>query len=494
MLKIIKSSIVIIILLIALGIYLIMNQKNEIVNLDESGPLVTQEILAINANSLSNIPNELEEDSPAFTELIAEAEELYQNGYVDQALNTYLEAYNSNNDSTLPFLGIAKIYLDHEKIDLAEQNLLIAKQKGRLSTQAKILITRLNILKINYDQAQNTLDLISNQNSETLYLSCILNLLNGNYPDSQDNLSELAKLNSNDIFSQAGSKLEEAFEIYDTFTDSPQSYLLTLSAENLIDVNEFALARPLLLQAINEKPDYRDPWILLGYSYLQSNLLQDAEQALKKAKQVDPYFGTTYFYLGLTKEALGQTDLAIQYLQDAEGFGYPYPANIYLHLANTYYEKETYPKAADNFLKAMQLGSLDLPDYAKPIWLFLEPLDNQPKALEVAENAFEKFPDQAMSFNLLGWAQLANNKLDEAKSNLEKAIALDKYLEAAYYNLGNLYNLEGKTKIAIAYYEKAIKYSQENQNNSILERATHDLQILQNKELERAQESNTNTN
>jgi len=479
MLKIIKSIIVIVILLIGSGLFLLSQENTLNSDISKNEPAINQNSLDLPNNTNENyfIPDD--NDNPEFTELITDAEHLYTNGYVDSALSKYLAAYKLNSDSTLPYLGIARIYLDHEKIDLAEKNLLIAKQKGKLSTSAKILITRLNLLKQNYDQAKEVLSSINNPNSETLYLGCILNLLSNNYSESQKILEELIKLDSNDIYKQAGQNLDKAFAIYDTFTDSPHSYLLTLSAQNLIDTNEFAIARPLLLQAINEKNDYRDAWVLLGYSYLQSNLLQDAEQSFKKAKQIDPYFGTTYFYLGLSKEALNQNEAAIDYFQQAENFGYTEKQNIYIHLANTYYKTENYPKAADNYLKAIALNALSLDEYTKPIWLFLEPLNNPSKALEIAQDTFTKFPDQAISYNLLGWTQLANNQLSNAKENLEKALNLNPKFEAVYYNLGNLYKLKNNSKVAEAYYEKAVKYAKENENRAIQERAEYELQIIQ---------------
>lgn len=467
MLKVIKSITVIIILLIGLTTFLLV-QESKKVNL----PTILPDTLTTESIADEEL---LQEETPEFIELITNAETLYQQGSVDAALQQYVEAYRLNRSSVLPFLGIAKIYLDNEKINLAEQNLTIAQQKGRLPVNGKILLARLELLKQNYNQAQEILNSIKNKNNEIIYLEAIVNLLLNNYDLASENVKQLATEQTNDRYKNAGISLQNAFNIYETFVDSPTSYLLTLSAENLIDINEFALARPLLLQAINEKNDYRDAWVLLGYSYLQSNLLDDADQALRKAKQIDPYFGETYFYMGVTQEALGNTDEAIEYLNQSENFGYNQKQNTYLHLANNYYKNQEYAKAADNYTKAIDLGTIPIEDYVKPVWLYLEPLNNKVKALEIAEKAFAEHPDNPMAYNLIGWAQLNNNQLAEAQKNLEKAVSLNPQLEASYYNLGNLHKQQNNLSVAIAYYQKAISYAEQNGVQSILDRAQTEL-------------------
>jgi tetratricopeptide (TPR) repeat protein len=467
MLKFIKTFTVVVILLIGLAVFLLIQQNNKV-----QLPTVLPETL--NSESVADTEI-LKDETPEFIELITQAENFYQQGAVDTALQKYVEAYRLNRSSVLPFLGIAKIYLDNEKIDLAEDNLTIAQQKGRLPVSGKILLARLELLKQNYNQAEEILASIRNKNNEIIYLETIVSLLLNNYDQARENVKQLTTGESSDKFQTAGQSLQNAFDIYDTFVDSPTSYLLTLSAENLIQINEFALARPLLLQAINEKNDYRDAWVLLGYSYLQSNLLEDADQALRKAKQIDPYFGETYFYMGVTQEALGNTDEAIEYLTQSENFGYNQKQNTFLHLANNYYKQQDYAKAADNFTKAIDLGKITIDDYIKPVWLYLEPLNNQSKALEIAEKAFGEHPDNAMAYNLLGWAQLSNNQLAEAQKNLEKAISLNPQLEASYYNLGNLHKQQNNNSVAIAYYEKAISYAEKNNVQSILDRAQSEL-------------------
>lgn len=470
MLKFIKTFTVVVVLLIGLAIFLLMQESKKV-----DLPTILPETL----NTESVADHELlQDESPEFIELITDAEEFYQQGAVDTALRKYVEAYRLNRSSVLPFLGIAKIYLDNEKIDLAEKNLTIAQQKGRLPVNGKILLARLELLKQNYNQAEEILASIKNKNNEIIYLETIVSLLLNNYDQAKENVKQLTAETSTDKFQAAGQSLQNAFNIYDTFVDSPTSYLLTLSAENLIDINEFALARPLLLQAINEKNDYRDAWVLLGYSYLQSNLLEDADQALRKAKQIDPYFGETYFYMGVTQEALGNTKEAIEYLNQSENFGYNQKQNTYLHLANNYYKNQEYAKAADNFTKAIDLGTISIDDYIKPVWLYLEPLNNKSKALEIAQKAFSEHPDNAMAFNLLGWAQLSNDQLAEAQKNLEKAVSLNPQLEASYYNLGNLHKQQGNTSVAKAYYEKAVSYAEKNNVQSILDRAQSELDSL----------------
>jgi len=470
MAKTIKAITVILVLVIGVSVYILIRQ-NSTPSTKDSLTVDTSETAIADEDILQN-------EDPAFIEIITEAERLYDAGFIDTALRRYLTANKLNKSSLIPFLGIAKIYLDNEKIDLAEQNLFIAQQKGKLPVNGRILLARLALLKKDYESAREILQSIRNENNEVIYLETILALLVNDFEKAKENIGILINNPENDRFKRAGEQLKAAFDVFSTFVDSPTSYLLTLSAENLIEINEFALARPLLFQAIDEKNDYRDAWVLLGYSYLQANKLEDSEQALKKAKQIDPYFGPTYFYLGVTKLALGRNREAQDYLTQAESFGYNDQQSVFLNLGNIYYSDRDYETAIGYYEQALDLGPIPLESYAKPIYLYLEPLDSPIKGLELAREALQQFPDKAMSFNLIGWAQLENKIYDEAQKNLENAISINPQLEAAHLNLGRLHTETDNEEVAIAYFEKAIQYARANGVESIENRALIELNSL----------------
>jgi tetratricopeptide (TPR) repeat protein len=97
----------------------------------------------------------------------------------------------------------------------------------------------------------------------------------------------------------------------------------------------------------------------------------------------------------------------------------------------------------------------DVNSFVRPVWLYIDFIDEPEKALKLAETAALTFPDSAMSYNLLGWSQTALNEMGKAEKNLKKAITIEPNLAAAHYNLGNLYKKQNRDEMALDSFQKA---------------------------------------
>jgi tetratricopeptide (TPR) repeat protein len=60
-----------------------------------------------------------------------------------------------------------------------------------------------------------------------------------------------------------------------------------------------------------------------------------------------------------------------------------------------------------------------------------------------------------MGYNLLGWAQLTLNQLDDAEHNLNYALIIDPNLAAAHFNLGRWYHTQDKLDEAKSSFKQA---------------------------------------
>ena len=60
-----------------------------------------------------------------------------------------------------------------------------------------------------------------------------------------------------------------------------------------------------------------------------------------------------------------------------------------------------------------------------------------------------------MSYNLVGWTYIALNDYEKAQENLSQALSINKNFDAAWLNLGWMYEKQGKTSLAKASYKKA---------------------------------------
>ena len=91
------------------------------------------------------------------------------------------------------------------------------------------------------------------------------------------------------------------------------------------------------------------------------------------------------------------------------------------------------------------LMNLDKPEIARPLLLEALKLDPQ-------------YPE---AHNTLGLVYEQENQLSLAETEFVKAVSNPLYLtpEKAYQNLGNLYRRQGKDKLALACYKKALKFN-----------------------------------
>ena len=114
-----------------------------------------------------------------------------------------------------------------------------------------------------------------------------------------------------------------------------------------------------------------------------------------------------------------------------------------------------YDKSAKNYEKVVTLNDSNINYYIRPMWLYIEKLNQPENALKLAEKAVQNHSNQAMGYNLLGWAQIFSGNLDEGEKNLEKALALNPQLDAVYLNLGKLVEERGDLAKALKLYAKA---------------------------------------
>ena len=191
-----------------------------------------------------------------------------------------------------------------------------------------------------------------------------------------------------------------------------------------------------LYEILREEPTYRDAWIILGYAYLTQEHYRDAQDALLKALELDPAKPETRYFLGLSYFGEDQYAAAVTQLQLAVESGYEPRVQAYQKLADVAVLAEQFDIAVKAYETVLILNSSDVTLYIRPIWLYLDKLNNADRAKELAEQAIQEHPNNAMSYNLLGWVQVAQNDLSNAEQNLNYALILDSDLAAAYLNLG----------------------------------------------------------
>jgi len=203
---------------------------------------------------------------------------------------------------------------------------------------------------------------------------------------------------------------------------------------------------------------------VLGYAYLNTDKVLDAIDAFTQAKALDENKPETLFFLGLAYFANDEIEKAVFYIEQADNNGYEPKDQIDLKLGDLYLLQQEYSKSAVRYEDVIDVNKSNIGVFIRVVWLNIDKLGDPEKALKYAYIALEEHPEEAMSYNLVGWSLTALENYTEAKNYLAKAIEIDPELDAAALNLGWFYEKQGLITLAKEYYKRAYNLGQ---NNSI---------------------------
>jgi len=380
---------------------------------------------------------------------------LETNKYYSLAIAEYQQANTLNPNNAEPFIKIGRVHLLTMDYPKAQDNFekALTLQPNNPDIQAYLGRTLLQQRKI--DEARNLFNSIVAEDQDVKYYQGILAAYFGDYASAKNNLTRAIDLGgSQDIIKKAQNFLS-AFSEFDFNQGGTPTHLKTLLGRSYAQTGEYQMAIPILFEAIKEEKDYRDAWIILGYSYLNTGKYQEAVEALEQAKRLDPQKPDTFFYLGMAYYSQNNLQLAASTFEQAKNLGFQPVIQIDQKLAEIYLELQQYDKSALEYENVVALNDSNINYYIRPMWIYIEKINQPAKAVALAKKAFSSHPNQPMSFNLMGWAQIGNNQLDEAEKNLQKALNLDPKLDAAYLNLGWLWEKRGQFDKALGFYTKA---------------------------------------
>jgi tetratricopeptide (TPR) repeat protein len=215
--------------------------------------------------------------------------------------------------------------------------------------------------------------------------------------------------------------------------DSDNQELRRAYADALANAGKNVAARTELQKILKQEPDDGPTYLRLGQLDRQEGRFDQARQEFEKAKSLMPDSFEVSYQLVLLEDALGNEDKAIELLQgmikqSARPEGQYTPAEASNHaiflerLGRIYSSQEKYDQAIETF---KQMGSLGKEQAARAEALVIETLrlSRQPqKAMEAADAAVEKYP-QDRSLHMLRATLLGERgRLDEAIQDLRSML------------------------------------------------------------------------
>lgn len=403
-----------------------------------------------------------EKDPETYEGWVERAKSLEAKGDLRRALSAYFAASSKNPAETLPPLERSKIFTELKEYDkaLEEVQQLLTKDPKNSIYQVRYASIRLHQIEDAkntelLDDAKARLANITPATAESLYLSCLITVFEGKEEEVKAACEKVANEEKSPYKGIAGEFIEQ-YNVFQTFRDGNTTYVDTLNAKTLTKAGFYKLAVAKLKNVLERDKEYRDAWVLLGYSYLNLEKFSQASSALESAYALDPTKALTQYLLAVSYDKLAQKEKAINFYTLAMGNQYEKKKEIRERLAVLYQETQKYEKAVEQYVALIDENKPSSPDiYTDPIWIYIELLRMPDKAIELATKAKETFPNNPVSDNLLGWTYYAKGELGNAKDFLTRALSKAPDMDAANYNMARVLEQEGNVTDAKAFYLKA---------------------------------------
>lgn len=402
-------------------------------------------------------PEITEEETPntSFMERLEKGDALFEATHYDLAAVEYQAATQLDPAQSEGFYKLGQAAFYSGDFAVAENALTQALALNPQDPDTQWMLGKTFLELEAFDQAQAQFEAASSTDVRIVYYRGVLHAYNGHYPEAQVLFQQVIDGKQSPELSTNATIYLNSMTEFDLAQDAPESYQKTLVGRSLAETGENTLATALLYDVLRIEPDYRDAWIILGYVYLSKEQYAEAQEALLKAVEIDPSKGETRYFLGLSY--FGQDDMgsAIPQFELALESGFEPKVQVYQKLGDAAVLTGDYPKAVDAYENVLVLNSSDVNLYIRPIWLYLDHLNDTDRALELAETALAEHPNDAMSYNLVGWVQTAQKEYAEAEKNLNYALILNPELPAIYLNFGRWHEAQEQWEEAKEYYKRA---------------------------------------
>jgi len=434
----------------------------------------------------------LENSNKTFSEYLNLGDKHLSDNYLDNAIENYQGAYYLNNNSEEAITKLANAYLLNNQAEEAKQFLINANIELPESEEIIFYLVKSYINIHDFTAAQNLIWQLNENYEDNLkykFYKALLLTIGKDYEGSKKLFSEIisTETESYNEFIENSQKFLDAYEDFSYYTEAEDIFLDLKLTKILTEIEEYHASIPLLYAILKDKNDYRDAWIVLGYVYLNTQQTLEAIDAFEQAEIINPNKDETLFFLGLSHYANDDVDNAIHYIEKAEKAGFEDQEQIDLRLGELYLIKENYEKSAQKYDNLLSSNQKNIKIYIRTVWLYIEKLNKADKALKIAEDAIEYHPEEAMSYNLLAWVYIAKNDTEKAKENLEIALEMNPYFDAANFNFGILYEKQGLALLAKEYYKNAYILGD---GNSISQMAASNFNKLTEKEAQKYYQTN----
>ena len=212
---------------------------------------------------------------------------------------------------------------------------------------------------------------------------------------------------------------------------------LVVTGRGLGLVSEWLLAREVFQRAVHADAGNAEAWAWLGEA--KQHLGQDGSGEIQQAEALDPFSATVRALSGLYWKRKDEPQKALAQFQWAAAIEPENPA-FQAALGDAYVFAGDLPPALAAYQRATELAPSDV-TYWRMLALFSAQYSFRVEDVGVpaAQQVLALSPDDAASYDLLGWTYLAADITGLAEGNLLAALRLDPDYAPAHLHLGMTY-------------------------------------------------------
>lgn len=405
-----------------------------------------------------------EETNLSYDERMRKGDYYQEKGFTTFAANEYVKASELEPKNIVPYLKLTQANLDIGDTEKARADADKTLELDPGNTEAKFYLVLIDIMESQFDASLKLINELAQagiSDARLPFTKALIFIAQGRHKEAKDLLLGVKAdpTASADLLSKAD-KILAAYTEFEFAQGAEDLYLGELLARGLNQIGEYELAVYKLKEILKNRSDLRDSWNMLGFAYLNLENYLFAVTAFEQSYKLDPQLPATQYFLGITYSEIGRQDDAIIYLNYALNNGFEPKVVIQRKLADLYLEKADYAKSVATYEAILKANKQDINSFVRPIWIYLDFLNQPEQALKLGESAVITFPENAMAYNLLGWSQMGTKNTVEAEKNLLKSIAMDPKQAAPHYNLGKLYEEINQNAKAMEQYQKAYELDQ----------------------------------
>ena len=445
-------------------------------------PVVQTEAQMPVSPSVSEPVAPMAEENLTYDQRVNKGDYYFEKGFYTFAGNEYTKATELEPRRIEPHLKLVDTYLNLLNYDQAMESVQTLLNLEPENTEAQFLKALIQIKQSDFSGAQIALTELNASpplNAEVSYYQALLESLFGHHEQARDLFEQAKNESLNPELTAKIDLFNRAYQEFDLAQLAEGAYLEQLLARAYNEAKEYQMTVYSMKELLKERSELRDAWILYGFAYLNLNQYAWAKTAFERAYQLDSTWTPTQFFLGITNQELGNRQEAIKFFNFALANQFEPELVAQQYLADLHFEAGNYKQAVKAYERVIELNNRDLDAYTRPVWIYLDFLNQPQNALALAEIAITLFPEEAMAHNLLGWSQLGMQDYTEAEKSLSRALQLDANLAAAHYNLGKLYQAQRNYTQALTSYQQAYQMDQNGSVGNLAAQAYNDLLLIQ---------------